>query len=93
VERESLIRVSLSDVDLMVIGNLGLAELSPALRKVEAHIGREVNVTSYSAREFRAKVAARDHFALAVLRARKQFVKGSQSDLDKVIGQSGRPAA
>lgn len=77
---------ALSDVDLMIIGDVGLAKLSPGLRKAESRLGREVNVTTYSPSEFRAKVAAKDHFLGAVLRGPKQFVKGSQRDLDKVIG-------
>jgi predicted nucleotidyltransferase len=75
-----------SDVDLMAIGLVGLAELSPVLRKAESRLGREVNVTAYSAAEFREKVAAKDHFLSTVLRSPKQFVKGSQRDLEKVIG-------
>src|SRR5688572_19288962 len=53
---------ALSDVDLMVIGSVGLAELTPPLRKAETRLGREINATSYSTREFRSKVAAKDHF-------------------------------
>jgi len=75
-----------SDLDLMVIGSVGLADLSPALRKVEGRLGRDVNVTNYSASEFRHKVAGKDHFLSAVLRGSKQFVKGSQHDLDEIIG-------
>jgi hypothetical protein len=41
----------------MVIGNVGLARLSPSLRKAEKRLGREVNVTDYSVGEFRKKVA------------------------------------
>jgi predicted nucleotidyltransferase len=78
---------SMSDVDLMVIGKAGLADLSPALRKVEARLGRDVNVTSYSPEEFRRKVEAKDHFLTAVLKGHKQFVKGGQVDLDKVVGK------
>ena len=37
-----------SDIDLMVIGNVGLAELTPALRKIERTLGRELNATVYS---------------------------------------------
>ncbi|HEV8132344.1 MAG TPA: nucleotidyltransferase domain-containing protein [Acidobacteriota bacterium] len=81
---------ALSDVDLLVIGSVGLAELAPALRKAEGRLGREVNVTSYSAREFRKKVAAKDHFLSEVLRGPKEFVKGSQRDLDEVIGKPRR---
>lgn len=77
---------ALSDVDLMVIGSAGLAALSPALRKAESRLGREINVTSYSESEFRQKLAAKDHFLSTVLRERKQFVKGGRSDLDKIIG-------
>lgn len=83
---------SLSDVDLLVIGVVGLAELAPALRKAEARLGREVNVTNYSAREFRNK-SAKDHFLTEVLRNPKEFVKGSQRDLDEVIGKPRRSTA
>ena len=81
---------ALSDVDLLVIGAVGLAELAPALRKAETHLGRDVNVTSYSRPEFRKKVTADDHFLSEVLRAPKQFVKGDQRDLDGVIGKPRR---
>ena len=76
-----------SDVDIMVIGDVGLAEVSPALRKAEARLGREVNATIYSCSEFRRKVASRDHFLSTILRAPKQFLKGNQRDLDEIIGQ------
>lgn len=77
---------AVSDVDAMVIGLVGLADLAPALRKVEARLGREINVTSFSVNEFRRKVAGKDHFLSAVLRGPKEFVKGSQRDLEEIIG-------
>lgn len=76
-----------SDVDLMVIGNVGLAELAPSLRKAEKRLGREVNVTSYSVDEFRKKVAQGDHFLTTVLKSSFQFVKGEQRDLDAITRQ------
>jgi predicted nucleotidyltransferase len=82
---------SLSDVDLMVIGSVGLAELTPALRKAETRLGREVNVTNYSTREFRSKAGAKDHFLAEVLRGPKQFVKGNQRELDEIVGKPRRP--
>jgi predicted nucleotidyltransferase len=78
---------TMSDVDVMVIGRAGLADLSPALRKAEARLGREVNVTAYSPEGFREKIKTGDHFLAAVLRGRKQFVKGGQSDLDELVGE------
>jgi len=44
---------AMSDVDVMVIGGAGLADLSSALRELEKRLGREVNVTAYSPQEFR----------------------------------------
>ena len=84
---------ALSDVDLMVIGSVGLAELTPALRRAETRLGREVNATSYSRREFRSKFAAQDHFLSEVLRGSKQFVKGDQRELDEIVGKPRRPEA
>ena len=76
-----------SDVDLMVVGNVGVGDLAPALRKAEKRLGREVNVTNYSADEFRKKVAEGEHFLTTVLKGSLQFVKGEQRDLDSVAGK------
>ena len=81
-----------SDVDLMVIGSVGLADIAPALGKAEKRLGREVNATNYSTREFRAKVTAQDHFVSEVLRGPKEFVKGDQRDLDEIVGKPRRSA-
>jgi predicted nucleotidyltransferase len=82
-----------SDIDLMVVGDVGLAELAPALRKAEARLGREVNATSYSAAEFRKKAAAKDHFLSEVLHGPKDFVKGEQLDVDNFAGKPRRSTA
>jgi len=84
---------ALSDVDLLVIGGVGLAELAPTLRKVEARLGRDVNVTSYSVREFQEKAAAKDHFLSEVLGSPREFVQGNERDLDEITGKPRRSAA
>lgn len=56
-------------------------------------LGREVNVTNYSPDELRAKAEGKDHFVSAVLQRRKQFVRGSQRDLDAIVGKPRRPKA
>jgi len=76
-----------SDVDLMVIGDVGLAALAPSLRKAERHLGREVNMTNYSVDEFRKKVADNDHFLTTVVKGSLQFVKGEQRDMDSITGK------
>lgn len=82
-----------SDVDLLVVGDVGLADLAPALRKVERRLGREVNVTNYSMREFRKRAAGNEHFLSEVLRGPKTFVKGEQRDLEAITGKPRRPAS
>jgi len=84
---------AVSDVDLLVIGSLGLSDLAPALRMTEDLLGREVNATSYSITEFRGKISAKDHFLSEVMRGPKEFLKGSQRDLDEIIGKSRRSTA
>jgi predicted nucleotidyltransferase len=76
-----------SDVDLMVIGDVGLADLTPVVRKLERSLRREVNVTTYPATEFRDRVRQQDHFLGAVLNSAKQFVIGDESALARVIGE------
>ena len=44
--------LSESDVDLMIVGNASLADLSPALQKAEERLAREVNPTLFLAEEF-----------------------------------------
>lgn len=80
-----------SDIDLLVVGSVGLADLAPALRKAESHLGRDVNVTSYSAGEFRKKLAGKDHFLSEILRGPKEFVRGGQHVLDELVGKPRRP--
>jgi uncharacterized protein len=76
-----------SDVDLMVVGTVGLGDLAPSLRKAKKRLGQEVNVTNYSVDEFRTKVAEGDHFLTTVLTGTLQFVKGEQRDLDALAGK------
>ena len=76
-----------SDVDLMVIGDVGLLELAPSLRKAERRLGREVTITSYSVDECQKKTSQGDHFLTTVLKSNLQFVKGERCDLDAIAGK------
>jgi len=70
-----------SDVDLMVIGYVGLRELSRRLSGVSERIGREVNVHAFARREFRKRCRSREHFVTTVLAGPKLFVRGGEDDL------------
>ncbi len=72
-----------SDIDLVAIGRVGLAELSPFLEKAEERLGRAVNANVYSPGEFAKKVSARNHFVCSVLDKEKVFVVGKPDDLER----------
>jgi predicted nucleotidyltransferase len=77
-----------SDVDLMIIGKLGLAELAPALRHAERRLSRAVNPTLYTCAEFATKLRARDHFLASVLAGARLFLLGDPHELAAAIGPS-----
>jgi predicted nucleotidyltransferase len=71
-----------SDVDLMVIGQLGLRDLSRLLSGIEEKIGREVNPHVLRQEEFKKRVRAREHFVSSVTETPKIFIIGSQRELE-----------
>lgn len=84
---------ALSDVDLMVIGSLGLSDLSPALRTLERKFNREFNPTCYSPQEFRKKVRFGNHFLMSILKEEKIFLKGDEHELEKLAGNPNSSGA
>jgi predicted nucleotidyltransferase len=71
-----------SDVDLMVIGELGLRDLSRLLSGIEEKIGREVNPHVLREEEFRRRTRAKEHFVSSVMETPKIFIIGSQRELE-----------
>jgi len=70
-----------SDIDLMVIGDVGFGEVVSRLSTVEAKVGREVNPTVYPPSEYVLKRKAKNHFLRSVLREKKIFVIGDEHEL------------
>lgn len=72
-----------SDVDLFVIGDVGLRGLATALRGVAEVLAREINPITMTAEEFR-KRRANDSFVQDVLGKEKLFVKGNDNELERL---------
>jgi predicted nucleotidyltransferase len=72
---------SASDVDLMVIGEVSLADVVDVIRDAEQRIARPVNPTVYPPQEFAAKLAAGHHFVTKVAEREKLILIGDESDL------------
>jgi len=73
-----------SDVDLMVIGDLGLRSLSKLLFGIQEKIGREVNPHVLSEDEFRKRVEKKEHFVSSLMKGPRIFIIGSEHDLEAV---------
>jgi DNA-binding transcriptional ArsR family regulator len=70
-----------SDVDIMIIGDIGLRDLSGLLSGIPERIGREVNPYILSRAEFRKRFQDKEHFLSTVLGSPKIFVIGNEHDL------------
>jgi predicted nucleotidyltransferase len=77
--------IGASDVDLLVIGDVGFAEAVELLHPTQATLGREVNVKVFTRAEFSAK-AATEPFLRDVLAKPKIFVMGNDHDLAELAG-------
>jgi Nucleotidyltransferase domain. len=73
-----------SDVDLMVIGKLGLRKLTGMLSGVSEQIGREINPHVLRVEEFIKRKTNREHFITQVLEAPKIFIIGNENDLESM---------
>ncbi len=78
---------SASDVDLMIVGRVGLADLSSPFRKAEQKISRAINPAVYTLDEFRSKVKSSHHFITTVLRSKKLFVLGDPREFGGTFGK------
>jgi len=77
--------IGASDVDLMLIGDIGFAEAVEMLCPAQAILGREVNPKVFTAVEFSTKVAV-EPFLRDVLAKPKVFLIGNEHDLAELAG-------
>ena len=74
-----------SDIDLMVIGDVRLKEIAPALHSAEQILGRPVNPVLFSPEKFREQYRQGNPFLLDVVRKDKIFLKGSRDELTELV--------
>lgn len=81
-----------SDVDLMIVGGVGLKALAPSLGRVEQVLRRPVNASIFSEKEFVERLnAKRGSFLRNVLMEEKLFVLGAPDDLERLAkGRANR---
>ena len=80
-----------SDVDLMVIGDVGLRDLSGWLMGAYEKIGREISPHTLSLKEFKERKNKGEHFLSSVLNSPKLFVIGDEDELAALGRQRAAP--
>jgi len=71
-----------SDVDLLVIGDLGLRGVTRLLSGVADQLGREINPHVLQRREFLTRKGEKEAFLVRVLAAPKLFIVGDPHDFE-----------
>lgn len=75
-----------SDIDLLLIGEVGFADVVRALHPLQSSLNREINPVVYRADEFARKLRTGDRFASEILAKPKLFVRGGTDDLGQLVG-------
>jgi predicted nucleotidyltransferase len=73
-----------SDIDLLVVGDVGLGDLVPVLQKTEVKLSREINPIVYTEEEYKSKVLSGDHFLISILETERLILIGDEHELDQM---------
>ncbi len=72
--------VAQGQVDMLIIGDVVLAELSNLIKQEESELGREINYAVFSEEEFEFRKQRRDPFIMDVLYESRVMVIGNEDD-------------
>jgi DNA-binding transcriptional ArsR family regulator len=82
-----------SDVDLMIVGDVGLERIARLFQGIETRFGRQLNPTVYTVADFKQRLTAESHFLRIVLGSPVLFVQGSRNELEVLAEKRAREAA
>lgn len=75
-----------SDLDLFVVGDLGLREVAESVMPLVRELGREPNIVVMKRTELGERAAAGDHFVGTVLSEPKIWLVGDDAALEQALG-------
>lgn len=82
-----------SDIDLLVVGEVGFAELVQALYPAQAELHREINPVLYSPAEYAQRVQGGEAFVREITGKPVVFLMGEKDDLAELAGDPPVAAA
>ncbi len=74
-----------SDIDLFVIGDIGLRKILSLLHGISDKTGREINPQVISKLEFINRVNSDDHFISNIINSDKIFITGTEDEFTKLV--------
>jgi len=74
-----------SDIDLFVLGNTSLRELSSLLGDAADIIGRKINIQVMKVQDFSQKIAVNEHFITSVMVSPKLMIIGTEHELANMV--------
>lgn len=72
-----------SDIDLLIVGDVGFAEVVKALYPAQATLSREINPVIVSSAEIRQRIQNQDYFIQQILNQPSIAVIGNANDLSQ----------
>jgi hypothetical protein len=69
------------DMDVMVIGGQGPEEMEEIISRVEEEVGRRIQITSYTLKEFWVRIRAKDDLICNGLRGPKVMLIGDEREM------------
>jgi predicted nucleotidyltransferase len=73
-----------SDIDILVVGNISMRELTKLLSGIQEKINREINPHIYSKNDFVSKMKKKDHFLLNIMKSEKKKIIGNIDELERI---------
>jgi len=73
-----------SDIDLMIIGSMGLRKVTSILAETAVMVNREINPHVIEVAEFARRMSEKEHFVTQVLSLPKLFIIGSENELENL---------
>jgi len=74
-----------SDIDLFIVGTARLSQISPVVGDLEATLGREINVSLFTAAEAAKRLSDEDPFVSHVLSGDRIFLVGDQAAQTRLL--------
>ncbi|MEX2725593.1 MAG: nucleotidyltransferase family protein [Candidatus Freyarchaeota archaeon] len=77
-----------SDVDILIIGSIDEEEIARDTSHLQKITGREINWVLWSERDFASKLKEKGSFITSVLRGKRIWLKGDESEFERITSKA-----